>query len=119
MYRLFIIGILFLFSCKKHNIDPPTTLKAVPGALIAARFVMLDATKSTGDIASWKWQLDSTDIHYPGIDSLIWYTDRSSQNKPDRMVQVIVPHVGKYIFGLTVYDKNGNWDYSVINVDVK
>jgi hypothetical protein len=120
MYRLFFLtGMLFLFSCKKHNAEKSAVLKAIPAATTTARFIMLDAAQSTGDIASWKWQIDSTDRQYPLSDSLVWWTDRAYQSKPDKIVQVIVPRFGRYVFGLTVYDKNGDWDYSVVNVDVK
>jgi hypothetical protein len=102
-------------SCSKSKDKGP--LKAIPTLTSIGSFnISLDASKSTGDITQYGWQLDTQSP----TTSAVTYAPSSSHKGSDFVIlTATVKKVGTYTFGLTVYDAAGNTDYQLVNVEVK
>lgn len=119
-----------IISCNKSNStkmsDEVKPLKAVPTFSVKGMVITLDASKSTGPITSYGYQLQ---IASP-TQSPVLYLPTSSQkaDKDDAgnykpmvfsNITATVQKTGTYTFDLRVYDKDGNVDLNTFNLDVK
>lgn len=107
------MALIAVAGCSKNN----DSIKAVPKATDNGSFqIILDASGSTGPVATWGWQLDiSTQTQ-----SAVTYSPGSNSNTGNYFpVTATVSKAGNYTFGLTVYDKENHKDYQKITVEVK
>lgn len=123
MNYAFIILAAFSLSCNKTHTAMP--IKSNPsatfiGLTVLGRAISLDASKSIGDISQYGWALDiSSPTDVSSTNQLGFSPNSSHKGGYFITVTATVRKAGTYVFGLTVYDKNGGNDYSTVKVDVQ
>lgn len=118
------LAALALLSCSKEK-SSTMPVKANPVATettlsIFGKTILLDASKSAGDIDRYGWALDISSPTQVNSVNTIAYTPSSFHKGSDFIpIVAIVTKPGEYVFGLTVYNAAGEQDYSTVTINIK